>query len=101
MKTIVKPKVKPKSKAKPKSREEWQLQEAKAMFSEVVKKAVKTPQFVTIHGEKKAVVMSYDEYINLTVPKMSLVELIQNSPFYGVELELPPRIARPPREINL
>jgi len=92
MKTKVKPKAK--------NRDEWQLQEAKAMFSEVVKKAGEKPQIVTVHGEKKAVVMSYEEYIKLTVPKMSLVELIQNSPLYGVELEPYPRIARPPREIN-
>jgi len=93
MKTKVKP--------KPKNREEWQLQEAKAMFSEVVKKAAETPQFVTVHGEKKAVIMSYDEYVNLTMPKMSIVEFFRNSPLYGVELELPPRNKQYPREIEL
>jgi len=101
MKTKVKPKTKPKSKAKPRNREEWQLQEAKAMFSEVVKKAVVTPQFVTIHGEKKAVVMSYDEYISLTTPKMSIVEFFRNSPLYGADIEFPPREKHYPREIEL
>ena len=101
MKTIVKPKVKPKSKAKPKSREEWQLQEAKAMFSEVVKKAAEKPQFVTIHGEKKAVIISNDEYIKMTTPKMSIVEFFKKSPLYGVDLEIPSRGAFLPKEINL
>ena len=33
--------------------------------------------------------------------KQSLFDFFQNSPFYGVELELPPRYPDPMREIDL
>jgi len=69
------------------------------MFSEVVKTAVKKPQIITVHGEKKAVVLSYDEYVNLITPKQSIRDFFVNSPFYGIELELPPK--EYPREIEL
>lgn len=97
--------MKTKTKAKPKTRtknkDEWQLQEAKAMYSEVVKKAEIKPQIITVHGVKKAVVMSYDEYIKLTTPKMSIVEFFRNSPLYGADIEFPPREKHYPREIEL
>ena len=70
---------------------EWQLQEAKAMFSEVIKSALKRPQIITVHGKKTAVILSYEEYEDLTVPKQNLYELMQNSPFRDVVLELPER----------
>ena len=78
----------------------WQLQEAKAKFSDVVKSAVSKPQFITVHGKEAAVVISYDEYIDITTPKQSLFDFFQNSPAYGVELELPPRIPEEMREVN-
>ena len=85
---------------RPKLIDSWQLQEAKAKFSDVVKSAVSKPQIITVHGKEAAVVISYDEYIDITTPKQSLVELFENSPAYGVELELPPRIPEEMREIN-
>ncbi|MDR3172887.1 MAG: type II toxin-antitoxin system Phd/YefM family antitoxin, partial [Treponema sp.] len=39
----------------------WQLQEAKAMLSEVVRSAAQEPQIITVRGEEKAVVLSMDE----------------------------------------
>ena len=78
----------------------WQLQEAKAKFSDVVKKAASKPQFITVHGKETAVVISYDEYMDMTIPKQSLFDFFQNSPAYGVELELPPRIPEEMREVN-
>jgi prevent-host-death family protein len=84
-----------------KRRPEWQLQEANAMFSEVIKLAVLKPQLITVRGKKTAVILSYEEYEDLTAPKQSLFELIQNSPFYGVELELPERGFISKREVNL
>jgi len=85
----------------PKKKTEWQLQEAKAMLSEVIKSSLSRPQFVTVRGEKTAVILSYKEYLDLTAPKQSLFEFFQHSPFYGVELELPPRVPEKIREINL
>ena len=41
----------------------WQLQEAKARLSEVIKKAAKEgPQSITVHGESTAVIISQEEY---------------------------------------
>ncbi|MCL2809492.1 MAG: type II toxin-antitoxin system Phd/YefM family antitoxin [Treponema sp.] len=88
-------------KTKIKKKTEWQLQEAKAMFSEVVKASLLKPQIITVHGEKTAVILSYKEFNEITVPKQSLIELFQNSPFYGVKLDLPKRKIEKMREVNL
>lgn len=40
----------------------WQLQEAKARLSQLVKDAQKKPQIITLHGEAVAVVQSIKEY---------------------------------------
>jgi prevent-host-death family protein len=81
----------------------WQLQEAKAMLSKVVKSADRGPQIITVRGEEKAVVLSMDEYKKLTKTKEkpSLMEFFQNSPWSGVELDIPERRIEPMRDINL
>jgi prevent-host-death family protein len=79
----------------------WQLQEAKAMLSEVVRSAAREPQIITVRGEEMAVVLSMDEYKKLNPPKKpTLFELFQNSPWRDVELELPERRIEPIREID-
>jgi prevent-host-death family protein len=41
----------------------WQIQEAKARFSEVIDKAcTEGPQIITRHGAERAVVLSINEY---------------------------------------
>ena len=46
---------------------EWQLQQAKNGFSQLIKEAIGgTPQRVTLHGKPAAVVVSADEYARLT-----------------------------------
>ena len=67
----------------------WQLQEAKARLSEVVKKATKEgPQKITVHGEPTAVLISSEEYERLKNPRGSFVEFMRSSPLYGLELDL-------------
>ncbi len=67
----------------------WQLQEAKARFSEVIKKATKEgPQQITVRGEPTAVVISSEEYERLKHSKGSFVEFTRHSPLYGLELDL-------------
>ncbi len=67
----------------------WQLQEAKARLSEVIKKAGKEgPQKITVHGEPAAVVISRREYERLKHPKGSFVKFMRSSPLYGLELRL-------------
>lgn len=46
---------------------EWQLQQAKNGFSQLIKEAIGgTPQRVTLHGKPAAVVVSAEEYERLT-----------------------------------
>jgi len=81
----------------------WQLQEAKARFSEVVRRAVEEgPQHVTVNGEERAVVVSAQEYDRLTGHRTGrdLVELLAGSPLADVEFEHP-RISGPVRDVDL
>ncbi len=67
----------------------WQLQEAKACLSEVIRKAAKDgPQEITVHGAPTAVVISNEEYERLKHPKGSFVKFMRRSPLYGLELDL-------------
>jgi antitoxin Phd len=67
----------------------WQLQEAKARLSEVIKKAAREgPQSITVHGEPTAVILSNEEYERLKHPRGSFVEFMRRSPLYGLELDL-------------
>jgi len=46
---------------------EWQLQEAKGNFSQLIKRAANgDAQVVTVHGKPTAVVVSAEEYARLT-----------------------------------
>lgn len=46
---------------------EWQLQQAKNGFSQLIKEAISgAPQHVTLHGKPAAVVVSAEEYERLT-----------------------------------
>lgn len=67
----------------------WQLQEAKARLSEVIKQATKEgPQTITMRGEPTAVVISRHEYERLAHPRESFVDFMRKSPLQGVNLEL-------------
>jgi prevent-host-death family protein len=79
----------------------WQLQEAKNRFSEVVEEAIKHgPQTVTKHGREAVVVMSVEEYQRMKQPQKNLFQFFQDSPMYGVELDLT-RSQELPRDIDL
>ena len=81
----------------------WQLQDAKARFSEVVRRAVEQgPQHVTVNGEERAVVVSAQEYERLTGQRTGreLVKLLSESPLADVEFEHP-RISGPVRDVDL
>jgi prevent-host-death family protein len=67
----------------------WQLQEAKARLSEVIKQASKEgPQTITMRGEPTAVVISRDEYERIRHPRGSFVDFMRKSPLYGVDIDL-------------
>jgi prevent-host-death family protein len=66
----------------------WQLQEAKTHFSELVERAVKgEKQIVTKRGKKAAVMLGYEEYLELSQQKMSLLEALRGKPPH-VDLKL-------------
>ena len=79
----------------------WQLQDAKARLSEVVKLAQSEgPQAITVHGKPAAVLVSSEEYERLAARKLKFAEFIRRSPLAGVELELK-RDRSPPRKVKL
>ena len=69
----------------------WQMQEAKARLSELIKQAgSQGPQSITVHGRAVAVVLSADEYARITSASESLVDFMQRSPLRELEdLEFP------------
>jgi prevent-host-death family protein len=67
--------------------QEWQLQDAKARFSELVKSAQRDgPQRITVHGRPAAVLLSCSDYARLVANKPRFVELIDSSPLKGTTL---------------
>jgi prevent-host-death family protein len=71
----------------------WQLQEAKAKFSELMQKAIdEGPQTVTRHWKETVVVLSVKDYARLRERKPSLKDVLTSGP--EGELELPPRTVK-------
>ena len=80
----------------------WQMQEAKARLSEVVKCADSDgPQNITLHGQSVAVVMSRPMFDRLTANNKSLVEFMQSSPLFGANDIHFDRDTTPVREVSL
>ena len=70
----------------------WQLQTAKAKFSEVFRRArTEGPQRITRQGKEGVVMISDEQYERLTgkarQPK-SIVQFFRESPLVGVDLDL-------------
>ncbi len=64
----------------------WQLQDAKARLSEVVKSAERDgPQEITVHGRPAAVVLSSNDYLRLRGGAASLVDFMRRSPLHGLD----------------
>jgi prevent-host-death family protein len=61
----------------------WQMQEAKARMSELVKRAQTQPQDITLHGKSVAVVISRETFDRLSQNQDSLVDFMRRSPLYG------------------
>lgn len=81
----------------------WPLQDAKARFSELVRKARNEgPQHVTVHGRDEVVVIAADEYRRLSgdVTGAALVAAVQASPYREIEIE-PVRSSLPVRDVVL
>ena len=61
----------------------WQIQEAKARLSTLLRSAEQNgPQEITHHGRSVAVLLSRADYDRLTGNSQSLVEFMRRSPLY-------------------
>jgi antitoxin Phd len=78
--------------AKTEPKTPWQLQTAKARFSEVFRRARSDgPQLITRRGKEGVVMISderYDQLVGRSRQPRSLLQFFRESPLVGVELDL-------------
>jgi prevent-host-death family protein len=80
----------------------WQMQTAKARFSDVLRSAKQDgPQDITVHGKSVAVVVSRDLFDQLSGNAVSLAEFMQSSPLVGLDELVLERDSSPARELEL
>ena len=76
----------------------WKLEDAKARFSELVRRAgTEGPQMVTVRGKEAAVVLSAEHYEKLQPPapeRPSLLDLIRSVDLTGLDLAREPDYGR-------
>jgi prevent-host-death family protein len=84
--------------------ESWQVQSAKARFSEVFRRArTEGPQRITRQGKDGVVMVAeehYDRLVGKSHQPRSLVQFFRQSPLVGVELDLE-RSRDPERDIEV
>lgn len=79
----------------------WQVQEAKARFSALVRDAsTQGPQTITVHGRRAAVVLSPEDYDRLQRARSSFAEFLARSPLAGADLAIE-RDRSLPRDLEL
>ena len=81
----------------------WLLQDAKARFSELVRRVrSEGPQRVTVHGRDEVVVISAEEFRRLKgdLTGASLIAAMQASPHRDIDIE-PRRTPMPVRKVSL
>jgi len=81
----------------------WLLQDAKARFSELVRKVrSEGPQHVTVHGRDEVVVIAAEEFRRLSgdITGNALIAAMQASPHRNVSIE-PKREPMPVRDVSL
>jgi prevent-host-death family protein len=81
----------------------WQLQDAKARFSELVRRAKRDgPQSVTVHGREEVVVIGADDFRRLAGDRsgQALVDAMQASRDGSTSIE-PVRLRLPVRDVEL
>jgi prevent-host-death family protein len=81
----------------------WLLQDAKARFSELVRKVrSEGPQHVTVHGRDEVVVIAAEDFRRLKgeVTGQALIEAMQASPYRDIDIE-PKREPMPVRDVSL
>jgi prevent-host-death family protein len=81
----------------------WLLQDAKARFSELVRRVhSEGPQHVTVHGRHEVVVVAADEFRRLSGDRTGeeLIAALQASPYRDLDIE-PRRERLPVRDVKL
>lgn len=79
----------------------WQIQEAKAKFSQLVEDAnLKGYQIITKQGEPVAIMLSIKEFDKITQPKTSFLNFFKKAPCQEIELDIK-RLKDLPREVDL
>jgi len=81
----------------------WVLQDAKARFSELVRKVrSEGPQHVTVHGRDEVVVIAAEEFRRLKGERsgQALIQALQASPHREIEIA-PERLVMPVRSVTL
>ncbi len=81
----------------------WRLQDAKARFSELVRRVrSEGPQHVTVHGRDEVVVIAAEDFNRLKGERTGelLIAALQSSPFRDVDIE-PRREPMPVRDVHL
>jgi prevent-host-death family protein len=81
----------------------WLLQDAKARFSELVRRVrSEGPQHVTVHGRDEVVVIAAEEFRRLKgdLTGQALIAAMQASPHRDIDIE-PRREPMPVREVSL
>ena len=72
-----------------KRRKTWQLQEAKAQFSELINEVVKGKrQTITKNGRPVAVILSLEEFEKFKQPPNTFTDFLAESPFSDRDLDL-------------
>jgi prevent-host-death family protein len=81
----------------------WVLQDAKARFSELVRRVrTEGPQHVTVHGRDEVVVIAAEEFRRLKgdLTGEALIAAMQASPYREIDIE-PKRSRMPVRDVIL
>ena len=81
----------------------WALQDAKARFSELVRRArSEGPQHVTVRGRDEVVVLAAEEFRRLKGDRTgaALISALQESPYREIDIE-PRRERLPVRDVKL
>ena len=85
------------------SANQWPLQDAKARFSELIRRVKSDgPQHVTVHGRDEVVVISTEDFKRLTEVRtgQELVDAMRRSPHPDIDIE-PTGFPMPVRDVEL
>ncbi len=78
-----------------KGHKKWQIQEAKARFSQLIKEiAVSGYQIITKNGEPVAYIVSKEEFALYLKPEKSILAVFDECPYPEIDPEIDPEIER-------